>query len=155
MAGLQALKPEDVRGKVIIASLPGMPYWEPPAALHPALIILMRASARNRPPGPQLQEKQASAVPVLEVWDPAFRKVLDAAKARPLGATISAHAGPPAVARVPVRNVCGVLRGSDSGLKDTYLLVIGLTMTISASAARAGAITSSMAPTTTLAAQLL
>jgi len=60
----------------------------------------------------------APPTPVLVVWDESVRAVL--AKA---DITISVHIAPPTVVPVRLRNVVGVLRGSDPKLRDTYVLV--------------------------------
>jgi len=55
------------------------------------------------------------------VTDPAIRDAVAAMKE----ARLSAHVAAPAVRPVKLRNVAGLLRGSDPKLKDTYLVVTG------------------------------
>jgi len=66
---------------------------------------------------------------------------------------ISAHIGAPTVVPSKVRNVVGLLRGSDPALKDTYILITGTTI-IWASAITARPTTFSTAPMTMAAAPL-
>ncbi len=61
----------------------------------------------------------AAPVAILSISDPAIRTALDAAAAP----TISAHIAAPTVVPSKVRNVVGLLRGSDPALKDTYILI--------------------------------
>jgi Zn-dependent M28 family amino/carboxypeptidase len=60
----------------------------------------------------------APPVPVLAIWDPAARTAL-AAK----DATVTVHIAAPSVTPVKLRNVIGVLRGSDPVLRETYVMV--------------------------------
>jgi Zn-dependent M28 family amino/carboxypeptidase len=57
--------------------------------------------------------------PVLVVWDAAVRTALADAK-EPV---ISAHIPEPVVTPVKLRNVAGLLRGSDPSLQDSYIIV--------------------------------
>ncbi|MFO0952400.1 MAG: M28 family peptidase [Isosphaeraceae bacterium] len=58
--------------------------------------------------------------PVVTVHDPKAVALLDKL---PEGATVEAHMGEPVTRPVKLRNVAGLLRGSDPKLKDTYVLV--------------------------------
>jgi Zn-dependent M28 family amino/carboxypeptidase len=62
---------------------------------------------------------------VLNVTDPAVREAISAAKTGPMNVTVSVRVPAPKLAAVKLRNVVGVLRGSDPQLKDTYLIVTG------------------------------
>ena len=124
-AALSGLAPEAVRGKVIVAG-PSAAAWTLlalPPEIQPALVILLRSGGRGGHPGPRLSEQTVRGVPTLAVWDEQFRTVLGAARPGPLAARISAHIAAPSTTPVKLRNVAGVLRGSDPALKDTYLLV--------------------------------
>ncbi|MBZ5625204.1 MAG: M28 family peptidase [Acidobacteriia bacterium] len=129
---LNALTPEQVRGKVLIidsaASGPGgRGGGRAPATLlarlRPALVLLLlaRPGGRVSTSAAQLRDASAAAVPVLLVWDEAVRKALD--EAGPAEVAISAKIAAPSSVPVKLRNVVGVLRGSDPALKDTYVLV--------------------------------
>jgi hypothetical protein len=124
-AALSGLTPQIVRGKVIVAG-PASGGWTFPALppeFQPALLILLRSGGRGGNPEPRLRDGSTRAVPTLAVWDPQFRSRLGAAKPGPMGARISAHIAAPVTTPVKLRNVAGVLRGSDPVLKDTVLLV--------------------------------
>jgi hypothetical protein len=128
-AWIAALTPEQVRGKVLALDFPegANPFLvmrQLPALtarLQPALVVLLRKSGPTANPGPRLREiSGAPATPVLTVWDDAIHAAFVAAKT---GATISVHIPAPAVARVKLHNVVGVLRGSDPALRDSYVMV--------------------------------
>jgi Zn-dependent M28 family amino/carboxypeptidase len=93
--------------------------------LQPALVVTIRSGPfGGRGTGAaQLRDAAAPAVPTLQVWDAAVRELFAAAKPGPLAATVTAHIASPAVTPVKLRNVVGILRGSDPVLKDTYLLL--------------------------------
>jgi hypothetical protein len=125
---LDELTAPQVRGKVLLAIIPpGSPYAVMRAVrtaaerLEPALVVLVRASSRGAMSAARLRDPSARGFhgPMLTVWDPAIR---DAA-ADGESATASVHIAAPKVQSVKVRNVIGVLRGSDPVLKDRYLLL--------------------------------
>jgi hypothetical protein len=127
-AALDALTADQLRGKVLILDVPdgrgggfaAMRSIGPVLArLQPALLILSRASARPGNPLPPREVTAQPPVPILDVWDPAIRTAL--AKVRQ--AAVSVHIAPPKVVPVTLRNVIGVLRGSDPQLADTYVMV--------------------------------
>ncbi len=91
------------------------------AKARAALVIVVRATPQAAPANARLREVAAAdpPVPVLAVWDQAARRAL-AAKAE---VTVSAHMAAPVVTPVKLRNVIGVLRGSDPALRNTYVLV--------------------------------
>jgi hypothetical protein len=71
---------------------------------------------------PQLREAGVAGAPVILVTDPQIRDAL----AKPEGdIKASIHIPSPDVAPVKLRNVAAILRGSDSQLKDTYLMITG------------------------------
>jgi hypothetical protein len=89
------------------------------AGMKPALLILV-PSTNARLSGPtRLREKSAPVTPILTVWDSELRKLL--AGGGP--ATVTAKNPPPAEEAVQLKNVIGVLRGTDPALKDTYVLL--------------------------------
>jgi Peptidase family M28 len=124
------LIPEQVRGKVLVidtsqgSRVPAFNMGALTARLQPSLVVLLRSGAAGANASSRLYEAGASpAVAVLSIWDEAVRSALRAGKAGPVGATISAHIPPPTSVPVELRNVIGVLRGSDPILRDTYILV--------------------------------
>ena len=96
------------------------------ARLKPALVVVLVNGPAGRTgsgPMPQLRAADAPVTPTLFVWDKAVREALANAKAGPLEATVSAHIAAPKSDPVTLRNVVGVLRGSDPALRDTYVLI--------------------------------
>jgi hypothetical protein len=143
-AALDSLTADQVRGKVLMVELPdasspgggGMAGFQAQrriltlaAKLEPAMLVMVRASAQQANPNARVPMRDATApapkVPVLSVWDKAIHDAVAAAKPGPMDATVSAHVAAPIVTPVKLRNVAGVLRGSDPQLKDTYVVVTG------------------------------
>jgi hypothetical protein len=144
-AALDSLTAEEVRGKVLLVEVPdggsaagggGMAGFQAQrriltlaARLEPAMIAMVRAAAQQTNPNARVPMRDATAptpkVPVLNVWDKAIRDTVAAAKPGPMEATVSAHVAAPIVQEVKLRNVAGVLRGTDPLLKDTYIIVTG------------------------------
>jgi hypothetical protein len=141
-AAIDALTPEQVRGKALVLEPSAQPAGGggggrggPAAAiarrlpalaakLQPAVIVLFSAAGGRGGGGrgPRLREAStvnAASVAILAIGDPAIRTAFDAAAAP----TISAHIAAPKVEQSKLRNVIGLLRGSDPALKDTYLLI--------------------------------
>jgi len=129
-AAMDALSPERVRGKVLMGAISdsgraGYAAMQALSAaiarLDPALVIVIRKGATGTGARERLREAAAptSRVPVLAVWDPAIRKAGEAAG----DATVSVRIPAPAVETVKLRNVIGILRGSDPLLRDTYVVV--------------------------------
>jgi hypothetical protein len=88
---------------------------------RPPLVVLMVQSPGARPGGaPALQPVWSPYPPVLMVWDAAVREALAAGAA---DIKVSAHIPAPVAQPLKLRNVIGVLRGSDPALKDTYLVI--------------------------------
>ncbi len=134
-AALDALTAEQVKGKALILDaqtaaggrgglftlqrrLPALA-----AKLNPAVVILLRADGQGLTNGPRLRETSTPAVPILAVWDKTVRDALADVKPGPVAAALSAHVAAPKVEPVKLRNVVGVLRGSDPSLRDTYVLI--------------------------------
>ncbi len=74
-----------------------------------------------------LARRQATSgvgrLPILTVRDPAIAKLFDASPVGPIAAKLSTNLGEPVRRPVKLRNVAGLLRGSDPALKDTYVMV--------------------------------
>jgi hypothetical protein len=128
-AALAQLTPEQVRGKVLMLSSAAGSRLRLGAAalarLEPALVLMIvnNPGAPVNPNRPQLREAASTTTPTLLVWDEAARAAVAAAKPGPMEMTVSAHIAAPASTPVKLRNVIGVLRGSDAALRDTYVLV--------------------------------
>ena len=119
-AGLTA---EGARGKVVL--LEGGRGGRVPSAilaLHPALVLMVQSNPMPAMPA-RLKEAAAESVPAVIVWDKAVKDAFSEAAAGPLEAVVSVKIPAPAVVPVKLRNVIGVLAGSDPALKDTYVLV--------------------------------
>ena len=126
-AALNALTPEQVRGKVLILDAGravGMGRLAALSArLQPALVILERSGRMREGFDARLREASApTPPPVLAIADEAFHKAV-AGKPGPLEATVSAHITAPVTAPVKLRNVIGVLRGVDADLAGAYVFV--------------------------------
>jgi hypothetical protein len=81
------------------------------------------------PQAPPPPSTRASGVPMIAVHDPAVLALFDAMRVGPAPAeppgrvTVSAHLDAPARRPVKLRNVVGLLRGSDPALRGTYVMV--------------------------------
>jgi Peptidase family M28 len=142
-AALDALTAEQVRGKVLLVEVPGGAFGGRGSAafqaqrrivalagkLEPAMVVMVRAAAQPANPNVRVPIRDATApapkAPILNVWDKAIYDAVAAAKPGPMEATVSAHVAAPAVQAVKLRNVAGILRGTDPQLKDTYIIVTG------------------------------
>jgi Zn-dependent M28 family amino/carboxypeptidase len=91
------------------------------------MVVMVRAAAQPTNPNARVPLRDATApaskLPVLGVWDKAIHDAVAAAKPGPMEATVSAHVAAPIVTPVKLRNVAGVLRGSDPELRDTYVIL--------------------------------
>jgi hypothetical protein len=140
-AALDALTAEQVRGKVLVVEVPdggsgGMAAFQAQrrigtlaGKLEPAMVVMVRGAAQQSNPNARVPLRDATApaskVPILNVWDKAIHDAVAAAKPGPMEATVSAHVAAPTVTPVKLRNVAGMLRGTDPRLKDSYLIVTG------------------------------
>jgi hypothetical protein len=129
-AALNAMSPGSLRGKALLVDIPdaggaafaGVRRIQAAAGrLAPAIIIFSRSSGAGAGSRARLREASApaSSVPILVVWDAAIRGALGASG----DATVSVHIPAPAIQTVKLRNVVGVLRGSDPVLRDTYVVL--------------------------------
>ena len=138
-AAMLALTPDQVNGKVLVIEAGAQPAGGGRGrggativgahALKPAAVIMLQpaagagrgGAAGGRGGGRPRDASTLASFTTLACTDAAFRAALDAA-ASP---TISLHVAAPKIDPVKLRNVIGLLRGSDPVLKDTYLLVTG------------------------------
>jgi hypothetical protein len=131
-AELPTLKAGQVNGKVLIIDAvvpPGTPIPQfsiprPSGNFAPALIV----GVLREDPGPRnsiLQPPTAplTTQPILIVWGSPVRDAVTSAGPGPMSATVSVHIGVPKTSIVKLRNVAGLLRGTDPQLKDTYVVV--------------------------------
>jgi hypothetical protein len=129
-SALDALQPEQVRGKVLVidvaeagsAAFAAMRRLPALARTHePRLVIVLRAGAAGGSARPRMRDASAasSTVAILAVSDAALRSAILGAR----DATVSVRVPAPGVQPVTLRNVVGVLRGTDPVLRDTYLVL--------------------------------
>jgi len=97
------------------------------AALQPVAFLEVAdkedGSSQRRLLDPDERHDTFAGVPRLIVHDAEARKLLRAAKAGETGLTISVKLTTPTLIPVTVRNVIGLLRGSDLKLRDQYILL--------------------------------
>jgi hypothetical protein len=123
---LKTLTPEQVQGKILALIISGGAFRNQTLAkLKPGLILGIppAGAAGGGSAGPQLRQSgpAPARTPVLLVRDPRVREVLTAKTDTPI--TASVHIPAPDITPVKLRNVIGILRGSDPQLKDTYLVL--------------------------------
>ncbi|GGY00139.1 M20/M25/M40 family metallo-hydrolase [Massilia dura] len=117
----------EVDGKVLV--VPAAPVPGAAEVLRnglqsrPALVVLLdtKGQHRNRGEGWLIDPEQAvpaGATPVIVLHDAAAAAALEGA-----GATVAATVGVPHLRPVRLRNVIGVLRGTDPALKNTYVML--------------------------------
>jgi hypothetical protein len=144
---LDSLSPDQVGGKVLLlvaadatagggrAGNAGGRGGVPQTTLQrlkPAAVVTVRGAAQaggraarggRGGRGPQLREASAiSGTASLTVADTDLAAALSA---KPSGAVVSLHVAAPTITQVKLRNVAGLLRGSDTVLRDTYIIVTG------------------------------
>ena len=134
-AAMNALTPDQVKGKVVILQSENqgrggrggrgfMPVS--PALRDAALVVTLRPTVPAMNQAPQLRDMAAASTPPsIILSDAAIASAIATAKAGPLDAAISVHMAAPSVTPVKLRNVVGLLRGSDPALKDTYIILTG------------------------------
>jgi hypothetical protein len=138
-AAIAALTADQVSGKVLIIEAGaqaagggrgrGSAGFVSARGLKPAAVIMLQAAGGGGRGGAGAgrggaRPRDASTLPsfaTLACTDAAFRTALDSANSP----TVSLHIAPPKIEPVKLRNVVGLLRGSDPALKNTYLIVTG------------------------------
>ncbi len=97
------------------------------AALHPAIIVEIEAESGEQPVprviDPEEEHEAFGDIPRLVVRNEDAAEALTAANAGETPFTISVRLPESAAAPVKVRNVVGVLRGSDANLRKEYILI--------------------------------
>src|SRR5258708_3916019 len=121
-------KPEDLNGKIVVLRLrDGRTVRDLLRKAHPALLVVVGRTSPGAMPSESLvdpaQPENAPATPRIVIFSPQMDDFVGALNAGPNDATASVHLSAPAEQRVKLRNVIGVLPGSDPALKDTYVLV--------------------------------
>jgi hypothetical protein len=121
--------PDDIAGKVVlIPSRGGFAMMRTLREKKVAMIVTTgsgRRAAGARSPRELVAADQmdAATVPVISVRGEAAGKLFGSLPDGPTAATLTFHAPGPTREPVKLRNVIGVLRGSDPRLKDTYIVV--------------------------------
>ncbi|MBZ5600959.1 MAG: M20/M25/M40 family metallo-hydrolase [Acidobacteriia bacterium] len=105
-----AIMPEDAAGKVVVINAPGR------VAPKGAALVLFAPPDRPRP---SVTDPESARPARSSVVSPEMMDLLKNAK----DARVTLHVEPMIERRVKVRNVAGVLRGSDPVLRDTYVLL--------------------------------
>jgi hypothetical protein len=122
---LNDLKPEQVEGKVIVANVEKRADLAALASIKPLAVILVYQGSSK---GPEVVHRLEEATlrrtfPVVRVYQRDFWKLVQAGKPGVLNAKLGLHLPPPIEKPVNLRNVVGVLPGSDPTLAGTYVLV--------------------------------
>jgi hypothetical protein len=111
----------DIAGRVVA----GSEEYASPAGLHaletrkPALILLfMEGESPRREQLPVLMESDPSIPPVIWIYSPAAASLL-----RREEAMLTLHIAPPLRHDVALRNVAGILRGSDPAVRDQFVIL--------------------------------
>ena len=140
----EALKPEDVEGKAVLVEPPSAGLTEPAVLastgrfsgrmgeLKAAAVLILRRAPITPGLGPKLlidptaparPEAPGGGLPTFLLSDPGVLKLYDSHPAGPIPAKLSTSLPEPDRRPVKLRNVVGLLRGSDPALRDTYVMV--------------------------------
>ncbi|HVF89805.1 MAG TPA: M28 family peptidase [Blastocatellia bacterium] len=147
-AQVAALRPEQVEGKVVITEIPDFRteersrraevlqartvFIDKMSELKAALVLSVdrnndtgagAGQARMIDPENGATALSAAGAPLVTVHDPQIVRLHDSMKAGLSPVTVSARIGGTVERGIKLRNVVGLLRGSDPALKDTYVLV--------------------------------
>ena len=130
---VQGLTPAQIDGKVVLIALSRSGERNFRIALRkvgedkPAAVLLLDTEgAAGRPPTQgQLMDPEAprKAAPRIVLTSPSAAAFYGSLKAGESGATVTIHIAAPHPSPVQLRNVIGVLRGSDPALKETCIVV--------------------------------
>ncbi len=131
MDAFAALPAEQVKGKVLLVELLDPPVRADPRVAQvlfntqAALVVVLRPAMPQALGTPRLRDTSpaAAAAPMLMVSDAGIRAALAALPAGPMEGTVSVHVPAPTATPVKLRNVAGVLRGSDPALQGTFVVL--------------------------------
>jgi hypothetical protein len=123
-----AHKPQDLDGKVVIVRLnDARTVRDLLTKAHPALLVLVGRTSPGAMPSETLsdpsQPPKAARTSRIVIFSPKLDDFADALGAGKSDATATVHVAAPIELHTKVRNVIGVLPGSDPALKDTYIMV--------------------------------
>lgn len=145
-AALAVLTTEQVSGKVVLTEMPDTrradqsrrtqifraqnEFFLKMSALKAALVISIdrtgqpaASAGRMIDPENTSPPRRATTWPMITVHDRGMARLFDAMKPGATAATVALHLAAPVEKPLKLRNVIGILRGSDPQLKDTYVLV--------------------------------
>jgi hypothetical protein len=145
-AAAESLSPNSLSGKALITETPdfdGLSGADRPAAFRawfnflnkvrasgPAALIAIGRSVPDGPPRVRLLNPQGGPPsqsrllrPLLTIYDAHIVALYDVTKAGEVLGLVSLHLSPDVNSTAKLRNVIGLLRGSDPTLNDTYVLV--------------------------------
>jgi hypothetical protein len=88
-------------------------------AARPALILLCIGEPRPKETEPGLLEADSSIPPVIRIYNRSVASLLTGRAA----VRVSLHVAPPSGREVALRNVAGILHGSDPGLREQFVIV--------------------------------
>jgi hypothetical protein len=122
---VKKLEVADVAGKVVLLK------WERGVGatvrrlqeMHPALIVLSGRSPGSAAAQRLVDTSAAKAAPAVWVDNNEFRELFDSLPADASGLRTEARLPNPIEAPAKLRNVVGILRGSDPALRDSYVLL--------------------------------
>ena len=137
-----ALDPEKLAGKAVVAERPDFgsivedkrqDAYEKMLRIRAKLVkskavLLIEATANLGPPGPRLTDlsgRTKAPPPSITIRDTAFREFAKGLSVGETSAKVSAHVEASDIQKVKLKNVVGLLRGSDPALKDSYVIVSG------------------------------
>jgi len=127
---LADLRNADLKGKALLLDEPAdgeHALAQAAAALHPAMFLETSENfgpqTARRLIDPDEERALWGDIPRLIVCDPDAAAMLSAASIGETGIVLAVHSAAPAERYVPVRNVAGLLRGSDPALRGHYLLI--------------------------------
>jgi hypothetical protein len=141
---LKSLEPGKVAGKVVLAEVPHpykadrsriaevnkirVAFLRRMAELKPALVVDVDRDPESvlglRADAPNGRfARFLDRLPRITLHSPQLARAFDALPEGPTDATLAVHVGEPKERTTKVRNVVGLLRGSDPGLKETYVLL--------------------------------
>jgi hypothetical protein len=142
-AARDGLTPGQLKGKVLLLEIPAGPaqsttggrgtaavggaMLQAAARAEAALVVAVRLTPQTQITSqiPQLRDLSSGVQPVISVTDDVVHAAVAAIKSGPMQGTVSAHVEAPTAVPVKLRNVVGVLRGSDPMLKDTVVALTG------------------------------
>lgn len=143
-AALKALQPEQVKGKVVLAEVPNpagadhsrsrdanrarLAFLSRMDELKPALVVDVDRDTRGvlglrRDMAGRRFGRSRSSVPRVTLHSPKLAAAFDAMPAGPVAGELTLRVGEPRERTAKVRNVIGLLRGSDPALKETYVVL--------------------------------